>query len=443
MSTERLKVNLSYALLSLGSTVIWAVLSGWLLYFYLPPEGKGAPLMPAMLFSLAMVIGQIVGTLVAPSVGHLSDRTRSRWGRRLPFLFAAALPMLVFFVLLWTPPVRSTSTWNLVYLTIMLGLYNIAYSLYYIPYRALLPELSTTDRQRVQISAWNAAAQSLAMILAAFVGVLVERAGYAQTALLYAAIALPCFYLPLLSLRERPRPQMAEVEGSSFKESLQTMLQNPAFRSYTVAWALYWTTTALVAAALPYVGTEICLLSESGTVYLYLAAVVASFACYPVVTWLSDRLGKWQVYVGSLLTSAVALASLALLGDWIPVPLPAQGIVWVVLQAGTLSGVLVLSLTFAAEVTDHHAALTGQRREGVYYAVWRVLDTAITGAGSALVPLLFMLGRSRTDPHGPLGVRMVGLVSSVMMIVAFLVFLRYPLRDSGTLPKNGITNPSI
>jgi len=443
VSTERLRVNLSYALLSLGSTVIWAMLSGWLLYFYLPPEGKGTPLMPATLFSLATIVGQVVGTLVAPSIGHLSDRTRSRWGRRLPFLFAAALPLLVFFVLLWTPPVRGTSTWNLVYLAIVLGLYNVAYSLYYIPYSALLPELSSTNRQRVQISAWNAAAQSLAMILAGFAGALVERLGYAQTALLYAAIALPCFYLPFLSLRERPRPEMSENKGPSFMESLSAILQNPAFRSYTVTWALYWTTTALVAAVLPYVGTEICLLSESGTVYLYLSAVVTSFACYPAVTWLSARLGKWRVYVGSLLASAVALAALALIGDWIPVPLPVQGIVWVVLQTATLSGVLVLSLAFAAEVTDHHTAMTGQRHEGMYYAVWRMLDTAITGTGSALVPLLFLLGRSRTDPRGPLGVRVVGLVSSVMMTVAFLIFLRYPLRDMNTSVESSVTYPSV
>jgi GPH family glycoside/pentoside/hexuronide:cation symporter len=345
-------------------------------------------------------------------------------------MFFAALPMLGFFVLLWIPPTQGSPIWSFAYLATMLGLYRIAYVFFYIPYDALLPELGTTDHQRVQMSAWNAAAQSIGMILAGLAGVLVEIRGYAQTALLYAAVALPSFYVPFLSLRERPKPQMAKIEGPGFWESLLAMLRNPAFRSYTVAWALYWTTTALVATSLPYVGTEICLLSESGTVYLYLSAVVATFACYPLVTWLSNRLGKWRVYVGSMLSSAVALASLALIGDWIPVSLAVQGVVWVVLQAGTLSGVLVLSLTFAAEVTDHHASLTGQRREGVHYAVWRVLDTMITGAGAALVPLLFVLGRSRTDPHGPLGVRMVGLVSSVMMVAAFLVFIRYPLRDS-------------
>jgi zinc transporter ZupT len=57
-----------------------------------------------------------------------------------------------------------------------------------------------------------------------------------------------------------------------------------------------------------------------------------------------------------------------------------------------------------------------------------LLDHLVTGAALALLPLLLLLGRSHTDPLGPLGVRMVGVVGGVMMLAAFFLFLRYPLR---------------
>ena len=84
--------------------------------------------------------------------------------------------------------------------------------------------------------------------------------------------------------------------------------------------------------------------------------------------------------------------------------------------------------SFVAEITDHDERLTGQRREGAYYAVWGLFDQIVTGAALALLPLLLLLGRSHSDPLGPLGVRMVGIVGGMLMFAAFLAFLRYPLR---------------
>jgi GPH family glycoside/pentoside/hexuronide:cation symporter len=117
-----------------------------------------------------------------------------------------------------------------------------------------------------------------------------------------------------------------------------------------------------------------------------------------------------------------------LIGNWLPVPLLAQGIIWVTLEAVAISGFAVLQPAFVAEITDYDETLTGQRREGAYYATWGLFDQVVTGVASALLPLLLLLGRSRSDPHGPLGVRMVGIMGGALMFTAFLIFLRYPLR---------------
>jgi GPH family glycoside/pentoside/hexuronide:cation symporter len=422
------RVDLFYAMITLGSAAIWSVLSGWLLYFYLPPEGEGTVLVPAALYGMAMFVTRALNAIITPPIGVLSDQTRSRWGRRLPFMFVSALPMLVFFVLLWTPPVPSNSVWNLVYLALVLALYNVAYSFNQITYTALLPELALTDHHRVRMSAWTASMFLVGMTLSGLAGPIIEYVGYATAALIYAGATLPFFYLPFLVLRERPGRQIAAAERLDFRQSMAIMMRNRAFLIMTATGICYWGITTLVQSTIPYIVTEICLLTKADTLYFYAPALLTSLACYPLVTWLSGRLGKWVVFSASLLGSALVLPGLMLIGDWLPLALKAQGIVWITFQSIAMSGVTMLPPAFGAEITDYDEMLTGQRREGTYYATWGLLDQVINGVTAALLPLLLMLGRSRSDPHGPLGVRMVGVVGGVLMFVAFLIFLNYPLR---------------
>ncbi len=425
-----LRVDLAYAMVALGGTTLWSVLNGWLLYFYLPPAGAGTPLVPVALYSVALFGNRVIDALIDPPIGYLTDHTRTRWGRRLPFMAASALPLAVCFVLLWTPPVRGESIWNLVYLAVILELYSVAHSFLHISYEALLPELALADQRRTRISAWSAGCQAVAMILGSLAGLLVEKLGYVTMALCYAGVALPFFYLPLLVLRERPERWVNVAERLNFFKSLATTFRNPSFPIYTVTWSLYWATMTLITAAIPFVATQICLLTEADTIYFYLPMVLASLLCYPLIAKLADRLGKWRVFCGSLLASAAMLASLMLIGDWLPIPLKAQGIAWAVAGAVAVSGVVVLSPVIAAEVIDYDEKLTGQRREGVYFASWSLLDNTVSGLGAAILPLLLLLGGSRNAPRGPLGVRLAGVVCAAMMFIAFLVFWRYPLRPT-------------
>jgi len=222
-----LKTDVFYALIALGSTTFWSVSSGWLVYYYLPPEGIS--LAPASTYGIVMFVVYVIHAALDPSIGYLSDHTRSRWGRRLPFMFASSLPVSVFFVLLWTPPVRGESSWNLVYLGVVMLLYKVAFSIHQIPYRALLPELALTDHHRVRMSAWYAGFQLVGMILGGFAGLVIENAGYVTASLIYAGATLPLFYLPFLVLRERPGRQIAPAERLDFRQSIWTTLRGPAF----------------------------------------------------------------------------------------------------------------------------------------------------------------------------------------------------------------------
>ena len=433
-----IRIDLAFSLIQLGATILWSVNDGWLLYFYLPPEGKGQALVPIAFYGVVILIARVLNSLITPPIGYWSDHLRSRWGRRLPLMFSASLPLLIVFVLLWLPPIKGISMINLFYLGLMLILFNVTQALVIIPLGALLPELAAQDKHRVRLTMWSATFQLLGVIAAGLAGLLIERFGFPHMALIYAAFILPLLYLPLLTLREQPGRQIDAKQRFGFLQSLQITLKNRAFLILSVAGIFFWAATTFVMAVMPYIVTEICLLQVSDAPYFYIAGVLALLACYPAVNWLAGRFGKWSVFAGSLLASAVVMPGLMLIGPWLPIPLMAQGIIWVLLQSIAMSGITMLPQAFAAEITDYDEKLTGQRREGAYYSAWVLLGQLIGGLAGAALPLLFLLGRSQSDVNGPLGVRLTGLIGGALMLMSLLVFWHYPLRHlSGSKRPSG------
>jgi len=430
-----IRIDLAFSLIQLGATTLWSVNDGWLLYFYLPPEGKGQALVPLAFYGIVILVARVIDALITPLIGYWSDHLHSRWGRRLPLIFSASLPFLIVFVLLWLPPVQGTSIINLFYLGLMLILFNIAQALVIIPLGALLPELAILDKHRIRLTMWSATFQLLGVIAAGMAGLLIDGFGFARMALIYAACILPLLYLPFLTLREQPGRQIDARERFGFLHSLKITLKNRAFLILSIAGIFFWAATTFMMAIIPYIVTEICLLQVSDAPYFYVAGVLAMLLCYPVVNWLAGRFGKWSVFAGSLLASALVMPGLMLIGPWIPISLMAQGIIWILLQSIAASGITMLPQAFAAEITDYDEKLTGQRREGAYYSAWVLLGQLIGALAAAALPLLFLLGRSQSDVNGPLGVRLTGLIGGALMFISLLVFWHYPLRHLSGLKR--------
>ena len=417
--------DIAYALLTLGSSGLWGFVSGWILYFYVPPGGT--PLVPIALYSVVMLLSRGINVVISLPIGFLSDQTRTPWGRRLPYIFAASLFMLGAFALLWLPPHASESLGNLAYLAAVMIAFNIAYGFREIPYEALLPELAPEEKRRVNISGWKAGFQLVGAIFAGFIGPMIEAWGYQHSALIFAGMMAPFFFVPLFFIRENRTQPKEGFERLSFLTHLKLTLANRAFLIFISSWALSWMASTFIMETMPYIATEICRSTEADTVYLYFPGIIVSLICFPIVTQLANRYGKRIIFLGSLLLGAFVMPGLFFINASIPAPLLVQGIVWICLEAIALSGTQVLPTAILAEITDADAQVTGQRREGSYYGALGVLDQVSSGLASSLLPLFLLLGRSHTDPNGPLGVRFLGIAGGLVMFAAFLIFRKYKM----------------
>ena len=127
---EIILYNLSGSVCNLYDTVLYA----WVAYFYIPPEGLGRiQYLPLGAMGLILFGGRILDAVTDPLIGYLSDRTKSRWGRRRPYLFLSYPILLISFLFIWRPPVAGVSPVNILFLVVVLFFYYVAYTGVLIP----------------------------------------------------------------------------------------------------------------------------------------------------------------------------------------------------------------------------------------------------------------------------------------------------------------------
>jgi len=375
---------------------------------------------------MVILVSKAVNIVISLPIGYISDHTNSSWGRRLPYIIGGAILMPILFILLWMPP-QSGYLSTPVYLFLVLVAFNLVYEIHQVPYESLLPELAVGEKDRVAMSSWKTGFLLGGNILAGFTGPLIGALGYVQTMWIFAIIVAPIVILPGFILRKQINLSYQTTQRISFINSLKTTFGNRNFQIFAISWGLVWTGATLVLETLPYIATEICNLQVQDTAYFYFPAIIVTLISFPFIIQLSERYGMKAVYRGSLLAGAISLPTLILIGDWIPIPLLAQGILWVVLQSASLAGVQILPSAMIAEITDNDERLTGQRREGSFYSVWGLLNQASSGLGLTIIPLFLLLGRSKLDPQGPLGVRLLGVFGGLLLLVSFWIFHYFKL----------------
>jgi GPH family glycoside/pentoside/hexuronide:cation symporter len=124
----------------------------WLLYYYAPPRDAHLPtLLPSLAVGALLTAGGIAAALDDAIVGYLSDRTRSRFGRRIPYIVLGAPLWSIFFVLLFTPPPEAGDAATAAYFLIVFGAVSLFGSVVVGPYEALLPEMAPTSGERVAL----------------------------------------------------------------------------------------------------------------------------------------------------------------------------------------------------------------------------------------------------------------------------------------------------
>jgi GPH family glycoside/pentoside/hexuronide:cation symporter len=423
-----LRTTLLYAVSSLGGEALGQSRGLWLVYYYAPPSDADLPeLLPITLVGVILTAGRLIESLDDVLIGYWSDGTRSRWGRRIPFVLAATPFWAIFAVLLFTPPAAGTAATAL-YLFAIIELFYLASTLSGGPYEALFPEIATTSDQRVRLAGvrvyLGAAGAGVGLIGS---GLLVDHVGFAEMAIVMATLALVCRYVGLAGIWRRASRTQPPAQ-ISIRHALRATYSNSNFLSFLPTFVLFQIALQLTLGMLPYYVTAVLGREDEGTWVAILTAVGigSTLATVPVFAWLAARTTKRHAYSVAMLSAACLFPLLFVAGFLPGPPAEVQILLTMVLVGAPLAGNYLFPATLTADIIDDDSARTGLRREATYFGAQNFVEKTATSFAPLLLTLLLLFGRTEEDP---LGIRLVGPVAGLVVLGAYFAFRSYDLAD--------------
>lgn len=352
--------NLFYSSGSLSAALTGATFSTYIIFYYVDVLK-----IPAELIGLGMAIYGIWNAINDPLLGHMSDRTRSKWGRRIPYIRFGSLPFVLAFMLVWAPPVKLLSNnANLIFAYFMLAifLYDTLFTLVIINWTSLFPEMYKTQEERTSVSAMRQIFGIVGNILGvAAPPILYATVGWSSMGIIFGIITFIFLILSLVGAKEDP--SYSEGEGLSMLESLKATFSNKSFLTYVIGSMFVQFTFVMLQAGIPFYAKYV--LKIEGFSVSLLMGTIFIVALFFVNLW-----GKIANSKGSKTTIIISamLYGIALIPFWFVKSL-AGGIITTGILGIGLAGLIVLLDVLLSDIIDEDELKTGTRREGIYFGI--------------------------------------------------------------------------
>lgn len=427
-------VVLRYALGGVGQSLLPLLVDVWLFVFY--TEKDHAFLLTATVLATIRLTERIVGAGLEPVVGYLSDKLRTPFGRRRPFM-GLGLPFLCLsFAGLWMPPGTQTldDPITIVWVAVCLMVFHGSYAIVFGPYNALLPEMHPATKERVRLSTWMGLAEVVGQIagsigggMLAGLGAIVIAGfafanGFSVMGVVAASIAFVTM-LPVVLFTKEPPPQPVD-RPLAFREAVAVSLANKYFVYYAAAIFSFRMATGIVVFGVPFVGTKLMGLSEEESGNLLAVIIVVATLAFPIVQRLAQKHGKAKVLTWGGIGFVFLLPLMGLLG-LVPIPPLVFGGVVFVLSGFSVATLMVLPRALLADIVDEDAKTTGQRREAIYTGMSGVIEKLGLAFAAGLGG--YLLGWFGQTAEQPLGIRLLGVAASTILFAGLMVFRRYDL----------------
>ena len=441
--------QLLYASGSIGGTAISRSMDLWLLFFYAPPDDADIQRRAGTVaVGLALSTVRLVEALDDPLIGYLSDRTRTRWGRRIPYVLATTPLFALAFVFLWTPPVAGESMQNLFYLVVVLWFFHLFSTLSGGPMESLLPEIAPREDDRLSIVSWQVALGVIGAVLGLIVAsVLRSTVGFQTMAIVIATVLIVSRFIALAGAWQ---PAIRSVRAAPVQEHMQsvrsavmTCMRNDQFVVFLPSFILYNMGVQMITGVLPFLATAVLERGDEGSADIPLpggvsappveamlgAAIFFVVLALPFMVSAARRFGKRWIYSQGMLAAAIVFPLLFFVG-LVPGVSPVwQALIFAALVGLPLAPVQTFPNALIADITDYDALQTGMRREATYYATQAMFEKLASALAPALLGVLLFIGSSADNP---LGIRLVGPVAGAATLVGYLLFRRYWLPDTVT-----------
>jgi GPH family glycoside/pentoside/hexuronide:cation symporter len=435
-----LKTKLGFGVCDIGGNLFVTIMG-----FYVFDFIKDVALLGAALAGTVLFAGKIWDAIIDPAIGFFSDRTKSRHGRRRPWMLGGAIAVVFFMILMYTNPHIESQFWLAVWVIIVYCLLVTAYSVINIPYGALTPELTRNYDEQTSLNAYR---MSFAVV-GTFIGVgglfIVDMFANKDLGpmimggamgLVICATALITYF----TIKEPARAVAEASEQQGFLKTYAAAFRNRPFVLVLIAYGMHMAATAMLQSILrdyfQYIFGD-----EQSSKYALMPFLVMALVFIPIWTAISKRIGKkWAYNIGMSIFGIVLLLVFFFAST--------RGPMFMYVLMG-IAGIgystnYVMPYAIIPDTVELEYAQSGVRREGAFYGLWNLVNQF--GVGLALGISGWVLGglgyvpNVEQTPLAKLGIRLLlGPIAAVFVVVGVVLVSFYPITrkyyDERILPK--------
>lgn len=437
--------RLLYAAGSLGVALSYQAFSAYIQFLYIDSLG-----VRAAWIGLAWALYGVWNAVNDPLAGYWSDRTRTRWGRRVPWIAGFIVPLTITFYLLWFP--FGNVVWSefalLFYFLAVVLLFDLFWTIVTMNWTALFPEVAEGEKERAGISALREVFSIFGLLVGVALPPLLagdDWSNRGNMALLLSGVTFIFILLGLLGSKERP--EFAAEPSPPFRESVRLALRNRDFLFFLGANLMIQYVFLAMSSSIPFYAKYVLRIQAPTTLggvtldtglqnsLLLAAAFLAALPAMALWLALARRYGAW-----SALRAASLLGAATVLYFFFPQTFVA-GIIGTTAFGISLAGLLMLTNPLIADITDEDEVLNGARREGMFFGMNGLIIRLAFVIQGLLTAVVFTLTGYVNPSPGVLypaqpdaalfGMRLLtGGVPAVALVLAFLLLGGYTLHGA-------------
>lgn len=425
-----IRTKLGFGICDLGGNLFFTALGFWSLNYLTDVVG-----LAAALAGTAVMIGKLWDAVTDPMMGFISDRTRTRWGRRRPYLLFGSIPLLLSMWFFFTNPGFRSPVLLTIWATFALMLLNTAYTVINIPYNSLTPELTEDYHERSSLNGFRFGFAVFGTILGAaavqpIVGAFpTKSAGFSVMGLILGSLMAVTALATFASVREKDHSN-TEIPKDGFFATFLAVFKNRPYVIVLLTYALNLTGLNFVQGILVYY-TKYIYMDEGLTTPAMIMLLLVAMICIPVSVLVSKKVGKKLTYQISFAVLATACAAIYFLGH----VLGPKFFLAMMFYAGIGIGFgYVAPWAMVPDTIEYDAVKTGKRKEGAFYGMW----TFTSKSGQALSIFIsglvlswggYAAGAVQSETAKTAIRLLVGPIPIVVLVAAIILIQFYPLDE--------------
>ena len=387
--------------------------------------------------ALVTAIGKVVDAVTDPVVASRSDKCTHKAGRRMPFLRYAALPYALSVILIFYAPFKAGSTLNALWVGFFLVTYYTAYTFFFIPRNALVPEIIPDAKDRVGyygISTVFFMGSSSFMYAATLFVDLLKKAGLSPlwawrgVFTVFALIGITCLILSAWAFDEKEYVEENVKPKESMLKSFMLVFKDKDFVIFSLGDLFVGVSMAFFQTAMLYYITMLLNVPENQSFLVMLSAIAVAIALFPLIIKFSRKYNKKVLLVAAAVVFTIVFGFIYF-GDKIAALAPGKelyvGLLMGLIVAFPFAAINILPQSVISDIIQRDSLKNGVNREGIFSAVKTFVEKCCSAIAMMGVSSILAVGALKGESVGLQGVKLTGIFAGLFSLLSLVFFILY------------------